>query len=231
MTIWVLCDIALVAFTAFMCYRSMKKGFLKSSYAGAASLAALVLVFGLHTPFESYIENSAIGDTVREKIRIGTENSLQANNAENAESTEDAINKINLPDFMADWVESTVKSQKQNIEEVKEDLAESITDMIFPYVMQILSIVLLYILIRLTIWLVFLALKLIFEIPILGKTDKLLGAALGGINTLLVIYALSALVMLLTPISSADMLEKGINSTYLYKYFYYNNIIITMLFG
>lgn len=231
MSIWILADLILVAFTAFMCCRSMKKGFLKSSYAGAASFAAIVLVFTMHTPFEGYIENSAIGDTVREKIRVSVETSLYANDATGEESVEAATGKMNLPSFMFDWIDNAIKTQKQSLNEVKQNMADSITEMIFPYVMQILSVVLLYILIRLMIWLIFVVLRLIFEIPILGKADKLLGALLGGINAVLIIYGVSALLMLLTPLASADALEMGINSTYLYKYFYYNNIITTMLFG
>lgn len=231
MTIWVLADIAVLAFVAFMCTHSMKRGFLKSSYSGVASLLTIALVFCLHTSFEGYIENSVIGDTVRDKIRISVQASLYAGNAENAESTAEAAEKIKLPGFLEDLVADAVNAQKQNVGEIKENVTESITEIIFPFVMKILSVALLYILIRLTLKLIFIALKLIFEIPILGMADKLLGAALGGINALLIIYFFSALLMLLTPVDLTNTLESGINSGFLYKYFYYNNIIITMLLG
>lgn len=236
MSIWLLADVGVLALITYMCCRAMKRGFLKSSYAGVASFAAIILVFGMHTSFQNYIENSVIGDTVREKIRISVETSVYANSDINnadatAEDAKEAVSGMKLPGFISELVTNAIDTQKQNLDSVKESLVESVTEMIFPYVMQLLSIVLLYILVRLAMWLIFVMLKLVFEIPILGTADKLLGVVVGGINALLIIYAASALLMLLTPVSGTAALESGINSTYLYKYFYYNNIITTIFFG
>ncbi len=236
MSLWILADAAVIALIAFMCCRTMKKGFLKASYAGVASFAAIVLVFSFHIPFQSYIENSVIGDTVRDKIRISVESSIYSNaditNADaNAESAKETVNTMKLPGFLTEWINEAIDTQKQSFDNMRDSLTESVTGMIFPYVMQLLSIVLLYVLLRLAMWLIFAALKLVFEIPILGTADKLLGAVVGGINALLIIYAVSALLMLLTPVDKTTLLEQGINSTYLYKYFYYNNIITTIFLG
>lgn len=235
MMMWIFADILLIALVAFMGSRAMKKGFLKSSYAGVSSLVTIVLVFALHTPFQGYVENSFIGDTVKEEVRLAVENSLNENGISQRNATDDAAEKavdgLKLPEFMEGLVKNTIESQKQNYNSIKEDLTEGLTNAIFPVVMQILSVLLLYLLIRIGIWLIFTALKLIFEIPVLGTADKILGAAIGGVNALLIIYAVSALLMLFTPTASAEAVEAGINSTYLYKYFYYNNIIVTLLFG
>ncbi len=235
MKLWILADIALLALVALLGNKSFKKGFLKSSYAGISSFAALILVFTLHIPFQGYVENSVIGDTVREKIRISVENSVYAGGnvkAENdADTAKEAIDGLKLPEFMTGWIKNAIDTQKQNVDLFKDNLIGSLTDMIFPFVMQILSVLLLYLVIRIGMWLIFSAFRLIFEIPILGMADKLLGAVVGGVNALLIIYIASALLMLLTPVNSMEALEKGINSTYLYKYFYYNNIITNLFFG
>lgn len=236
MSVWILADVLLLALIAFLGYRSMKTGFLKSSYAGIASFAALILVFGFHTPFQGYVENSVIGDTVRDKIRLSVENSLLTNtdistSDTGAEAAKEAVSGLKLPGFMSEWVTNAIETQKQSFDNVRDNLIDSITQMIYPYVMQLLSIILLYIVIRISMWIVFVVLKIIFEIPILGTADKLLGAAIGGVNALLIIYVVSALLMLLTPVSSMGALEQGINSTFIYKYFYYNNLITTIFMG
>lgn len=231
MSVWLLADVLVLAVIAFFCSKSMKKGFLKSSYSGVASFAALVLVFSFHAPFEGYIEHSFIGDTVREKIRLSVESSISVDTGgaeASASEAKETVREMKLPNVISDWIENAIESQKQTLGAVKEDITEGVTGMIFPYVMQIISVILLYVLIRLLMWIVFMMLKMIFEIPILGNADKLLGAAVGGINALLIIYILSAALMLFTPLAYTQALENGINSTYLYKYFYYNNLITTI---
>ena len=211
---------------------SMKRGFLKSSYGGLANFAALLLVFSFHTPFGHYLENSFVGDTVREKIRISVETSLYANpdidtSSPDSQTAEQVIESLDMPDFMTDWLFGSLGDEDYG--SLRENLIDGVTDLIYPIVMQILSVLLLYLIIRVSLWAIFLVLKLIVEFPVFGAIDKLLGIVVGAVNALLIIYVASALIMLLIPVNSPGI-EAGINSTFIFKYFYYNNLLTNLFF-
>lgn len=231
---WIAADFILLLLIGLIGYLSMKKGFLKSSYNGISGFAALILVFSFHTPFQAYLENSYIGDTVKEKIRISVSNAVLENSTKDTDESDDEttniINSLMLPDFISSIISDTVKNQKDTYTTFKTNLTDGITELIFPVVMQILSAIFLYIIIKAGLWILFCILKLIIGIPLFGKADRFLGATAGGINAILIIYIVAALIMLLIPADSAQEIESGINSTFLFKYFYYNNLITNLFF-
>lgn len=231
---WFAADLALLLLIAVLGYFSMKKGFLKSSYGGISGFAALILVFSFHAPFQAYLENSYIGETVRDKIRLSVSNAVSENPETDMQDDDDStthiIDSLMLPEFMSSWISDTLKNQKNSFADFKTDLTDGITDIIFPIVMQTLSALFLYLIVRIGLWILFCILKLVIEIPLFGKADRLLGALTGGINALLIIYIAAALVMLLVPSNSTQNVEAGINSTFLFKYFYYNNLITNLFF-
>lgn len=235
MTVWLAADLILIAVVAGFVYFSMKKGLVKSSFGGIANLVVIALVFSFHVPFQGYIENSVIGDTVREKIRTKIETSVYSNpdinNTEDkAESVDKLTEGLKLPKFMGTWISESLKTKNESIDSIKNNLIDSVTDMTFPIAMQFISIIFLYIILRLALLVIFLALKMIVEVPVIGTFDKLLGAAAGGINAIFVIYIAAAAIMLFTPAKSMSSLEAGINSTFIFKYFYYNNLLTNLFF-
>ncbi len=231
---WLIADLGLILLIAVFGRLSMKKGFLKSSYSGVSGFVALVLVFNLHAPFQVYLEHSYVGDTVREKIRMNVAKSIseseEKDSADSDDETQEIIEGLMLPKFMTSWISDTIQTQKESYSSLKADLTDGITDMVFPMVMQILSALFLYLIIRIGLWIFFCILKLFAELPLLGALDRALGAAIGGINAVLIIYIAAALLMLLTPAEQAPSLEAGINSTFIFKYFYYNNLLTNIFF-
>lgn len=235
MSIWLIADLAVLGLIGALGYFSMKRGFLKSSYNSISTFAALILVFSFHTPFQGFLEQSAVGDTVREKIRTSIETSLYANpdidtNNADSQTAIEVVESLRLPQFLTDWLTDMVKNQSEGYHQLKSNLVDSITDLAFPAVMQVLSVILLYLIIKILIWIFFWILKFVTEIPLISSVDRLLGAMIGGVNALLIIYIVSGLLMLLVPVGSTAGMERGINSTMIYKYFYYNNLLINLFF-
>lgn len=235
MSIWILADILVLVVIGIFGYFSMKRGFLQSSYNGISSFVAILLVFSLHAPFQGYLENSFVGDTVKDKIRTKIETSLYKDpninkQSPDASDTEKIVDGLDLPDFLTSLVESSINNQKNNYNTFKYSLTESITEIIFPVVMQILSILFLYFGIRLLLWIGLMVLKLFAEIPVFGTLDRALGVVVGGVNALLSIYIVSFLISLLIPSKTLIDVELGINSTLLYKHFYFNNLITNLFF-
>lgn len=225
MTVWVLADIAIIITIIVSVYMSMKKGLVKASYNGLARIIAIILVFSFHASFQGYIEESFIGDTVRQNVRGYVQKAVNDNpqineKEEKAESVKKAIEEMMLPDF----IKKMIISESDGIENLKSGLADGIAGAVFPLIMKIIAIFLLYILVRVGLWILFSILKLIIEIPVLGAFDKGLGVLVGGINALLVIYIISAVLILFVPSDN----QEWINSTILFKYFYNNNFLANL---
>ncbi len=232
MSIWLLADLVVVLVIGGLAFYSMKRGLLKSSFKGVSSFVALLIVFSFHTPFQGYIENSFVGDTIRDKVERSVETSMAANPelTNDEENVDKLIDEMNLPAFFSTWFKDIAKKQTGNIENIKKDLCQSITELIFPVVMQIISVILLYVLVRLSLWIILSLLRLVVEIPVFGAVDKSLGFLVGAVNGLLILYIVSALLMLFTPTEHMRALENGIEFTYIYKYFYQNNILTGLFF-
>ncbi|MBE7045536.1 MAG: hypothetical protein E7397_08385 [Ruminococcaceae bacterium] len=229
---WIL-DILLVAVIACVVWFSMKKGFIKASYHAISVLVTILVVFAFQAPFQEFLEESALGDLVREKVAITVNQTVSEHEElQSAQADENAllmlIENLPLPEFIHKFLEDTIIAQSKNLENLKEGLAESVTKMVSSVLMQLVSIVLLFLLVRLGLFILFRILNAVAKLPVINFFNKVLGAVMGAINALLVVYIACALVMLLTPVSAAEPLNEAINQTYLLKYFYQNNLLMTI---
>ena len=229
---WFLDVILLVVITVIV-WISMKKGFLKASYHALATIITILLVFAFQMPFQEYLEQSSLGDLVQEKVSLSVRTSMEENpevkNAQSDESgLEAAANALPLPDFLHNFLNQMIRQQSENFETLKISVADSLTDMVSSVILQLVSIVLLFLLVRLGLYLLFLLLQSMAKLPVLRFFNKALGIVMGAVNALLAVYLVCTLVMLLTPVKSAEHLNEVINQTYLVKYFYQNNLLMTI---
>ena len=78
---------------------------------------------------------------------------------------------------------------------------------------------------------VFLLLKILeslFKLPGLKTINRLLGAGLGVINALLLIYIICGAVSLFAPADKLVLIEETVQNTYILKYFYENNLLLSL---
>jgi len=135
MFIWLLADIAILVLVGIMGHKSMKKGFLKSSYKGVSSFVAIILVFSFHVPFQGYLEHSFVGDNVRAKIYTNVQKSVEKEARKGEYEAESAIEGMDMPEFLKNWVGTAIKTQQDGYEDFKENLTELITNALFPIIM------------------------------------------------------------------------------------------------
>ena len=226
-------DVILLTVITVIVWISMKKGFLKASYHALATIITILLVFAFQMPFQEYLEQSSLGDLVQEKVSLSVRTSMEENpevkNAQSDESgLEAAANALPLPDFLHKFLNQMIRQQSENFETLKISVADSLTDMVSSVILQLVSIVLLFLLVRLGLYLLFLLLQSMAKLPVLRFFNKALEIVMGAVNALLAVYLVCALVMLLTPVKSAEHLNEVINQTYLVKYFYQNNLLMTI---
>lgn len=226
---WFFADLLLVLLISFLGYRSMKKGFLKSSYRGVSSLISLVLVMAIGAPFQGMLEQSSLGDFFYAEISEKVQSSANLENT-NDTTAVDVIEGLQLPHFITDYLKTSVEKQEESFNHFKDNLLNGITNMLFSLAMQIISVILLFILIKIALTIIFFIMKQFVKNPIFSVIDKGLGAVIGGINALLIIFIVCALMIVFVPADSVQNIEAGVNTTLLFKYFYYNNLIINLLF-
>ena len=85
-----------------------------------------------------------------------------------------------------------------------------------------------FLIIRILLWLVFNVLNVASKLPVIKGANKLLGGIAGVLGTMFVIYLVCAFISFFA--SNAGVIEV-INSSYIVKYFYNNNILLQLAFG
>lgn len=189
-------DIILVVIFAAFVLTAAKKGFVKTLLELVASILALVLAYQL----SPHVAQGAYEGVVKESLVTSIEEQLDENfntstAAKKAEVTLDA-----LPDFVVslassagvnvDDVKAKIKSEKFSSENIAAELVEKVAE---PIVVGALTIVFFMILAILLLFaLKFLAhiISKLFDVPLIGTANKLLGALLGTCKGVIVIVFL-----------------------------------------
>ena len=83
-----------------------------------------------------------------------------------------------------------------------------------------------FIIMKLVLLILFAVINAISRLPFVNSTNKLLGGLLGVVNIMFVIYALCAAITLMT---DNEEILGIINSSYVIKHFYDNNILMQLM--
>lgn len=226
-------DVVLIAIIAASVIISKKRGFLKSSYTVLSLIISAVLIITLQQPFTDYLSNSALGQTVREKIEeqvlgVSEEEIAEIEDTEDAETAVKVGEMMGLPSFMMNFLDEKLEKQAQAVETMKNDALAVLTDTITEVILKIVSIVLLFLAVRIGVFLLLKLLDLIFKFPLLSGVNSFLGMLIGALNGLLIVYIICALLTLLTPTEASSSIGDIVDSTILVKFFYHNNLLIEL---
>ena len=215
----------IILFCAAICYYN---GFANSVVRLAGWLAALVVSSVMSRPVAGWIYDSflhgRILNSVEEQMRaFASPDELVANIGALLEGLPLGLSGILRIDGMAiaDWVASLADRVAFT------DLADAIVDAaITPVVTPILGILCFFVMFAvfsIAVRLLASAMKLINEIPIVGRVNAVLGAGVGALQGVVIVYLL-ALVLNLAVLLTGDGLsfirEQDAQNAYLFSYFY-----------
>ena len=113
--------------------------------------------------------------------------------------------------------------------EIKNNVMEVITDSLTLLIMRIIALILLFILVRIFVFLAVKILESLFGLPGLKTINKTLGAVIGIVNALLVIYIICGAVSLFTPTDKLAVISETLNQTVLLGYLYNHNLLLGLL--
>ena len=204
--------VAIIALNVFICY---KKGLVKLAVGLIAVLVSVILAVLLYKPVSNIIINNTELD---EKIKSAiTENFV--NEEETTEETEDN----GFMKYMEKYVEDPVNKTKNEI------VIEA-SGVIATKLIDIIAMVSIFIVARLVLILLTFVTDMITSLPILKQFNELGGILYGLIKALLIIYVLLAIAFFIVYTTGSTGLADAIANSFITKFFYNNNLLLSILF-
>lgn len=204
--------VAIIALNVFICY---KKGLVKLAVGLIAVLVSVILAVLLYKPVSNIIINNTELD---EKIKSAiTENFV--NEEETTEETEDN----GFMKYIEKYVEDPVNKTKNEI------VIEA-SGVIATKLIDIIAMVSIFIVARLVLILLTFVTDMITSLPILKQFNELGGILYGIIKALLIIYVLLAIAFFIVYTTGSTGLADAIANSFITKFFYNNNLLLSILF-
>lgn len=203
-------DIAAAALMVIAFSVGMKKGLVKSVWRAASWIICAVLVMVLINPTINLAKETPVYEKAYETVEGEISERLNKSGGEGAQ--------IGIPEFIL---------KNANIKSAVDKTAAEIAGNITELIIKIAAFVLLFVIVKIILVIVFHMLNAASKLPVINGTNKLLGGLLGLINILFALYIVcAASALFVTNQTVADT----VNSTYLVKYFYNNNILLQLVF-
>lgn len=181
-----------------------RRGLVKTVWNAVSWIAAVAAVFLLIQPAVEVVQKTPIADNLNAKIYTMMQ-----------EKPEESIQRESaMPKFMTENTDI--------IDSISEKTAEDITALALKIAVGLS----LFIIMKLVLLILFAVINAISRLPFVNSTNKLLGGLLGVVNIMFVIYALCAAITLMT---DNEEILGIINSSYVIKYFYDNNILMQLM--
>ena len=223
-------DAILIAVVIYLVAASAKKGFIRASRSIVALLLTAVLLTSLQPVVLNFLQQSPLGDNIKLMVSKNVTKTYEKENLPQDTVTTDTeqslliCEALSLPSFLSDSIESSIKQMS----EIKNNVMEVITDSISLLILRLISIILLFLAVRLFVFLILKLLESLFGLPGLKTINRTLGAAIGIFNAMLAVYLICGAVSLLTPMDKLQAVQTVIDSTYVLKYFYHNNLLMSL---
>ena len=205
-----ICVIAIMALSIFLGYR---KGLVKIAVKLCAFLIAIIVSLVFYKPVSNLIIiNTELDEKIEDVIagKFTEEKNID-------ESDKSFLNNIQV------YIDDTIV-------ETKNGIVENVSKEISERLINILAMIGIFIVTRLILILLVLISDLITNIPIIKQFNKLGGVFYGIIRGMLLIYGILSIVFLVISISSNNNILTTIDSSFITKFMYENNILLNIIF-
>lgn len=204
-------DIVIVIFTVILCFQGYRKGFINTVF----DTLGILISFFLSKELYYFAENFLLKNTkLFVKLHDYFEIKLSANVVNN-------VNK-NIPVELQKFLNNII------INETNDTFAVFI-DKLSLLVMRSISFVITFLTIYAALLLVTVLVNAIFKLPILNLTNRLFGAFMGILKSVILLYLIFALAAPLLSFMPDKALTESVLNSESSKIFYDNNIILNYL--
>lgn len=225
-----ICDVILILGAIICIVISMQKGFISASRKILALIITVLLWSSVQPTMLNMLQSTPASDAIRRMVSKNVSDSYKREElSEDIDTTETqetqiVVSSLGFPKFMKNSISKTVSEMS----EIKNNVMEVITDAVTLMILKVISVILLALLVKIFVFLLLKLLEGLFELPGLKLLNRLLGAGLGIINALLLIYIICGAVSLFAPSEKLVIIEETVKNTYILKYFYENNLLMTL---
>ena len=215
-------DIIIIAIMAACILAGYRKGLIGVAFHLVSFIIAILVALLLHGPISNFIiQNTQIDDKIEDMIVKNTDPSRFEEGQTNLTKEEQNMPKI-VVNYIQEAIQDNVNNAKNNIEDV-------IAERIAITIINIATIIILFILVRIILIVINKIGDMIAKLPIISQFNKTGGIIYGVIEGLFLIYVLLALCLIITPFIQSTELLSYINTSYIGKMMYNNNILLKFI--
>ena len=222
MNVSLIVTIVVLVLLAFLMINGLRRGFLRILLTTFSLVITLVLAAVLLKPVSNFIQNkTSIGIGIEEKVGDFIDEKL----AGVKDTKEDEIiDSLPLPSFLKkDLHENNTiaKYKEQGVNSFRDYAVKNITTIAVKAITYLALMIIIFLLLRLLLMLT----KFINKVPVIGGINRILGAILGLVEGLIIIWALCLLVMSFSGSEFGATCMKVINNSVVLKFIYDNNLL------
>lgn len=224
-------DIILVAGMLCCIILSAKKGFIGACKNIVSIILTVILMSTMHPVILNGLQSSNLGNDIK---KVVTENVTKTYEKEqiseetdttDTEKSVEICKALGLPSFIEKDIEKSLVEMAQ----IRNNVMEVITDALSLLIMKIIALLILFIIVKLFVFLAMKILESLFSLPVLKSVNTGLGALIGIINALLIVYLICGVLNLVVPMDKMPKVQETVSSTYVLKYFYDNNLLLSLI--
>lgn len=204
-------DIIIVIFTGILCFQGYRKGFINTVF----DTLGIIIAFFLSKEFYYYIENFLLNNT---KMFVKLHDYFET------KLSESVVNNINnnIPVELQKFVNNIL------INETSDSFAVFI-DNLSLLIMRSISFVIAFLTIYAILLLLSTIINTVMKLPLLNLTNRLFGALMGILKSVILLYLIFALAAPLISFMQDKPITKSVLNSESSKIFYDNNIILNYL--
>lgn len=228
MASWIICDIILIAILAISIVYGISKGFVRAVYQIFSFVISVVLVLLLVTPFTNKLMDSSIANAINGYVYNGIYK--VTDNEFGVSTISEGIENTGIPKFMQEAVFENLDMKIQNtiLSNEVSDVVHSAADVVTRYIVQVIAAVILFIIIRIALSIIIRILDAVLSLPLLNLANRFLGALVGCLNGMIIVYAICGAIMLLVPIMDLSKVTSIIDKTFITYWFYEKNMLMNI---
>lgn len=211
-------DIIIILIVAIATFAGIKKGFISCVIDILAVIIALILAVVLCKPITNVIIqetnfNESIKQTISQNIPLNdTDFKVEENS--------------NLPKPIVDYINEIIA----NVNTSKEDAIDVLSTELTMGIISVVVFIAIFIIVRIILALVKIVSKLIDKIPVLKQINKLGGGICGAIEGIIIVYAIFAVLSMISPIISNTTILEQIYNSNIGSIMYNNNMILKSIY-
>lgn len=228
----IILDLIVIAGIGLSIFLGYKQGLVGVAYKILSFIGALILAFVLSGPVSQFlIDNTELDETIHNTIQgtlsakekeVKEEENTITNEISNTTETEDNVSAV-ITDYVADKV-------KEATTDVQNEVAVSVADGVTNNIVYAITFIGIFIVARILLIVVKFFAEAIAELPIIKQCNEAGGIIYGILRGLFLVFLFFAVVSLLASVLNINGFLEMINSSFISKFAYNNNLLLKILF-